>query len=158
MPYRRADFTLPARSPVALMPAASYDADLSDAISRGLDLLDLSVRGKRVFLKPNMVEYSGTRRSTPTRSVVAAAATAFLPRGRARGDRRRRPGPSARHRVSGRGTGLDEVLRDLQACGSSISITTSERGAAQMPVHGTATRCGCRRSCCTPTSSSRCRS
>src|SRR5262252_3529482 len=56
-PYRSEDFVLPARSPVALLPASGYDADFADVIGRGLALFDLNVRGKRVFLKPNLVEY-----------------------------------------------------------------------------------------------------
>src|SRR5262245_30964720 len=49
-PYRKQDFVLPARSPVALLPASGYDADFADVIGRGLALFDLNVRGKRVFL------------------------------------------------------------------------------------------------------------
>src|SRR5262245_56151861 len=54
-PYNTADFVLPARSNVALLPASTYDADLTDLIVRGLRMLDQDIRGKRVFLKPNMV-------------------------------------------------------------------------------------------------------
>src|SRR5262245_27748677 len=55
-PYRSEDFDLPARSPVALLPASRYDVDFADVIGRGLALFDLPVRGRRVFLKPNLVE------------------------------------------------------------------------------------------------------
>ena len=54
-----------ARSPpisdVLLLAAASYDADISGAIGRGLRELGFSLAGKRVLLKPNMVEYSAVR-------------------------------------------------------------------------------------------------
>src|SRR5262245_44629717 len=56
-PYRSSDFVLPDRSPVALLPASGYDADFADVIGRGLAMFDLRVRGRRVFLKPNLVEY-----------------------------------------------------------------------------------------------------
>mgnify|MGYP003347625901 CR=1 FL=1 len=63
---------------MALLPASSYDADLADTITRGLALLGPDVRGRRVLLKPNMVEYeAGSAINTHPR-VVAAAATALL--------------------------------------------------------------------------------
>ena len=40
-PYDPARFVHPALSPVALLPAARYEDDLSDAVSRGLALLNV---------------------------------------------------------------------------------------------------------------------
>ena len=54
-PYRAEDFLIPPRSPMVILPASSYEVDLTDIIARGLKALGLNVRGKRVFLKPNMV-------------------------------------------------------------------------------------------------------
>jgi len=77
-PYRAADFVLPDRSAVGLFPAASYDVDLVDVISRGLNTLGVSVKGLRVLLKPNLVEYeAGTIINTHV-NVVGAAAHAML--------------------------------------------------------------------------------
>jgi uncharacterized protein (DUF362 family) len=78
-PWNPADFApLPATSDVLLLAAASYDADLSDVIGRGLRELAVSLAGKRVLLKPNMVEYErGTIINTHP-SVIAAAADAVL--------------------------------------------------------------------------------
>src|SRR5262245_36461879 len=77
-PYRQGDFVLPARSRVALLPASGYDVDFGDIIGRGLALFDLPVRDRRVFLKPNLVEYeAGTVINTHPR-VVAGAIEAFL--------------------------------------------------------------------------------
>jgi uncharacterized protein (DUF362 family) len=56
-PYRRADFALPARSAVVLVAVSRYTDDLADVITRGLAALGIDVRGRRVLLKPNMVEY-----------------------------------------------------------------------------------------------------
>src|SRR5262249_41450252 len=56
-PYDPKEFQHPSRSDVALLPADSYSADFSDVIGRGLRELGVDVRGKRVLLKPNMVEY-----------------------------------------------------------------------------------------------------
>jgi uncharacterized protein (DUF362 family) len=113
-PYRREDFVIPARSPMAILPASSYDADLKDAISRGLDLLGADVRGRRVFLKPNMVEYESETAINTHPHVVAAAATAFLKAGAREvvvGE-----GPGHRRDVEYllAGTGLADVLQDLR--------------------------------------------
>ena len=70
-------FVRAAHSPVALLPAASYDADLVDVVARGLRMFDLSVAGRRVLLKPNLVEFErGTVINTHP-AVVHAAAVAF---------------------------------------------------------------------------------
>jgi hypothetical protein len=82
-PYRSEDFVIPDRSPMAILPASSYDADLTDVISRGLKLLGADVRGKSVFLKPNMVEYESDTIINTNPRVVAAAADAFLKAGAA---------------------------------------------------------------------------
>ena len=80
-PYRSADFVLPDRSVVGLFPAASYDVDLVDVISRGLQTLNVKVKGLRVLLKPNLVEYeAGTIINTHV-NVVGAAAHAMLSAG-----------------------------------------------------------------------------
>jgi uncharacterized protein (DUF362 family) len=77
-PYDAAAFAPPANSDVALMAVASYGAAIADSISRGLALLRPDVRGRRVLLKPNLVEYeSGTMINTHP-AVVAGAAEAFL--------------------------------------------------------------------------------
>ena len=76
-PYDRTSFAVPGRSEVALVPASDYGPSAIDAISRGIDLLRPAVRGRRVLLKPNLVEYeSGTMINThPT--VIAAAIEAL---------------------------------------------------------------------------------
>jgi uncharacterized protein (DUF362 family) len=111
-PYRRDDFVVPDRSSMALLPASDYSVDLGDLIYRGLELLRPSVAGKRVFLKPNMVEYeSGTAINTHP-VMVAGAAAAFLKAGAREvvvGE-----GPGHRRDVEYllAGTGLDDVLTD----------------------------------------------
>lgn len=73
-PYRPGDFSVPAVSPVAILPAANYDLDFSDIIGRGLGELNVDVKGLRVLLKPNMVEYEpGTVINTHASVVVGAA-------------------------------------------------------------------------------------
>jgi len=77
-PFRTADFRLPARSPMGIFPAARYDMDLADVIYRGLQMLAPPVKGLRVFLKPNMVEYEAGTAINTDPAVVVGAAAAFL--------------------------------------------------------------------------------
>jgi uncharacterized protein (DUF362 family) len=66
------------RSRVAILHADSYDGPLEHTLIEGLRLFDLSLRGKTVLLKPNLVEYiPGTEVNTDHR-LVGAAASAFL--------------------------------------------------------------------------------
>jgi uncharacterized protein (DUF362 family) len=82
-PFRASDFSVPWRSTVGLYPAASYDAGLDDVIFRGLEDLGVidRVKGRRVFLKPNMVEYEANTAINTNASVVVSAVTAFLKAG-----------------------------------------------------------------------------
>lgn len=70
-------FSRPDRTAVGLFPAASYDVDFADLIRRGLRELDVDVRGRRVFLKPNMVEYEPGTAINTNPLVVVGAAVAF---------------------------------------------------------------------------------
>jgi uncharacterized protein (DUF362 family) len=73
-PYRPSDFVVPRASTVAILPASNYDIDLSDVITRGLRELGVNVSGKRILLKPNLVEYEpGTVINTHTNVIVGAA-------------------------------------------------------------------------------------
>src|SRR5690349_20577270 len=64
-PFDARDFHRLDRSPVTMLPAGGYDADFAALIGRGLADLGVDVRGRRVFLKPNMVEYeAGTAINT----------------------------------------------------------------------------------------------
>jgi uncharacterized protein (DUF362 family) len=76
-PYDPRNFHALDRSPVALLPAASYDVDFSALIGLGLRDLGVDVRGKRVFLKPNMVEYEAGTAINTDPLVVIGAAVAF---------------------------------------------------------------------------------
>jgi uncharacterized protein (DUF362 family) len=113
-PFNRADFPLPARSPVALLPAASYDDDLTGTIGRGLNLLHVAVAGKRVFLKPNLVEYEANTAINTHPHVVAAAASALLSAGAREVVVGEGPGHRRDIEYLLAGTGLDDVLRDLR--------------------------------------------
>ena len=65
------------RSPVAILRAADYSKELARTITEGVRICGLSVKGKRVLLKPNLVEFdAGTVINTDV-AVVAAAFDAF---------------------------------------------------------------------------------
>jgi uncharacterized protein (DUF362 family) len=73
-PYDARDFHVLDRSPVTLLPADSYRVDFAALIGRGLSDLGIDVRGRRVFLKPNMVEYEpGTAINTDPMVIIGAA-------------------------------------------------------------------------------------
>lgn len=73
-PYESSEFSLPARSPVTILPAPRYDIDFADLIGRGLAELRVDVKDRRVLLKPNLVEYEpGTVINTNANVVVGAA-------------------------------------------------------------------------------------
>lgn len=80
-PYRARDFHLPAHSPVGLFSASNYSVDFADVIYRGLQIVGPPVRGLRVFLKPNLVEYEAGTVINTNALVVAGAAAAFLKAG-----------------------------------------------------------------------------
>jgi uncharacterized protein (DUF362 family) len=67
----------PGRSPVAILKAASYSADLASLLRRGAHLCGLDVKGKRVLLKPNLVEFASTAAINTHVAVIAAAVELF---------------------------------------------------------------------------------
>jgi uncharacterized protein (DUF362 family) len=74
-PFDRRAFTVPDRSAVGLFAAPGYAADLGDLIFRGFRELGVNVAQRRVFLKPNMVEYEpGTAINTHPAAVAGAIA------------------------------------------------------------------------------------
>jgi uncharacterized protein (DUF362 family) len=64
-------------SPVVAAKASSYDADLPAIIRAGIEACGLEVRGKRVLLKPNFVEYSREAPINTHPRIVAAALDVF---------------------------------------------------------------------------------
>jgi uncharacterized protein (DUF362 family) len=67
----------PGKSAVAVLRAASYEEDLTAKILEGARLCRLDVRGKRVLLKPNLVEFDSATAINTDVAVVAAALAAF---------------------------------------------------------------------------------
>ncbi|MBI3665549.1 MAG: DUF362 domain-containing protein, partial [Acidobacteria bacterium] len=65
------------RSQVAILGAANYEAPLEDILVRGIQLFRLSLRGKTVVLKPNLVEYDPAGVINTHPAVISAAVEAF---------------------------------------------------------------------------------
>src|SRR5258708_7206870 len=81
LPFRPEDFAKPARSAVAILDAPHYSVDLADVIARGVRELGFNVKGRSVFLKPNLIEYEPNAVINTHPLVVSGAATAFLAAG-----------------------------------------------------------------------------
>ncbi|HLY61317.1 MAG TPA: DUF362 domain-containing protein [Terriglobia bacterium] len=67
----------PGRSRVAILPANSYSQNLEKLLMEGLRPFNLDVRGKRVLLKPNLVDYIPGAEINTHPSLVVAAAECF---------------------------------------------------------------------------------
>jgi uncharacterized protein (DUF362 family) len=111
-PYDRQLFTLPERSAVGLFSADSYSIDFAELIGRGLRELGVDVRGKRVFLKPNMVEYEPGTAINTNPLVVVGAAVAFQRAGAARVTIGEGPGHRRDTEYLVTRTGLYDLIRE----------------------------------------------
>src|SRR5262245_35608513 len=76
-PYDPARFQRPQVSPVFLSAVTDYAADLADVVLRGMRELDVNVAGKRVLLKPNLVEYEPGAVINTHPSVIVGTAIAM---------------------------------------------------------------------------------
>lgn len=65
------------QSRVTILHASSYDKNLSDLLKQGIKNYSLNLKGKRVVLKPNLVEYHSAHRINTNPLLVAAAVDAF---------------------------------------------------------------------------------
>ena len=74
----------PGKSPVAIMRAQSYSDDLAALMYAGIQECGLDVRGKRVLLKPNLVEFDSATVVNTDATVVAAAYEVFQKLGAAK--------------------------------------------------------------------------
>lgn len=111
-PYDPGDFPRPPRSRVALLRAEGYGEGLAGRVREGLRLLELPVRGRRVVLKPNFVEYDpeGVINTHPL--LVGAAADAFLRLDAAEVVVAEGPGHRRDNEAVVTASGLEAVLRE----------------------------------------------
>lgn len=109
-----------AKSPVAVVKAANYSTELASRILEGVRACGLSVKGKRVVLKPNMVEFEKSNAINTDVAVVAAAIEVFGQLGAAEvrvaegpGHRRDTYGLAEEAGYRGSLTGFDQWFTDL---------------------------------------------
>lgn len=112
--YDRRAFVVPSRSEVGLFPAADYRVDFADLIYRGLETMRVNVRGRRVLLKPNLVEYENGSCINTNPLVVAGAAVAMLRAGAASVTVGEGPGHRRDIEYLLVSSGLYEQLRELK--------------------------------------------
>ena len=79
--WKTGSYRKPDKSRVAILKAASYDSDLTSVILDGIKDFRLDVVGKRVLLKPNLVEYERDTVINTHPAVIGAAIEAFLKAG-----------------------------------------------------------------------------
>ena len=75
--WQRDAYIRPKSSKVAILAAEHYGKSLRDIVQRGIQLCHLDVRGKRVLLKPNLVEFDPNGVINTHPAVIEAAADAF---------------------------------------------------------------------------------
>ncbi len=75
--WQREAYIRPKISKVAILAADHYGKSLRDIIQRGIKLCDLSVRNKRVVLKPNLVEFDPNGVINTHPAVIEAVVDAF---------------------------------------------------------------------------------
>jgi uncharacterized protein (DUF362 family) len=111
-PYDRSQFTVPKAAAVGLFPASDYAADFSDIVFRGFRELGVTLEGRRVLLKPNMVEYEAGTAINTHPNVVAGAAIACYRAGAAQVIVGEGPGHRRDIEYLLRMTGLHDQLRE----------------------------------------------
>ena len=130
----------PGTSAVAVMKAASYTVDLAGKITAGIRACGLEVRGQRVLLKPNLVEFDPNTCINTNVAVIAAAYEAFLKLGAA--DVQIGEGPGHRRdtialaelaRYRGELEKFDSIFVDLNRDDVSPVMNFSDRDRIYLP-------------------------
>jgi uncharacterized protein (DUF362 family) len=75
--WDRDAYRKPTTSQVAILAAGTYQASLEDVIRRGIHLFKLDVKGKRILLKPNLVEFDPKGVINTHPAVIEAAIGSF---------------------------------------------------------------------------------
>jgi uncharacterized protein (DUF362 family) len=102
----------PVRSRVAILPSSEYSEKLSEIVWEGLKLFDLNVAGKRVLLKPNLVDYIPGAEINTHPVFITAAAECFRRLGARQVTVAEGPGHQRDTQLLLRATGLDRKLKE----------------------------------------------
>ena len=114
-PWTAAARRKPERSPVAVLSAAAYDGRLVDTVRRGIELFRLDVRGRRVVLKPNFVEFDPQGAVNTHPMLIAAAIEVFRSQGALEVLVAEGPGHRRDNEYILTASGLHDTLRDTGA-------------------------------------------
>jgi uncharacterized protein (DUF362 family) len=102
----------PERSEVAILRAESYAGDLLDTVTAGLELFALEISGRRIVLKPNLVEFDPQGVINTHPALIAATIEAFLHLGAREVVVAEGPGHRRDNEYLLAESGLGEILRD----------------------------------------------
>jgi uncharacterized protein (DUF362 family) len=75
--WEREAFVKPKRSRVAILAAEQYGSSLRDTITRGIRMFHLEIGGKRVVIKPNLVEFDPQSVINTHPALIEAAVDSF---------------------------------------------------------------------------------
>jgi uncharacterized protein (DUF362 family) len=110
--WRRDAFRRKDHSRVAILPANRYDQPLKDILLRGIKLCGLEVEGKRILLKPNLVEFDPKGVINTHPAVVEAAIDSFRSLGAAQVVVAEGPGHRRDNEYLLSASGLYDVIRE----------------------------------------------
>ncbi|HKY09147.1 MAG TPA: DUF362 domain-containing protein [Candidatus Binatia bacterium] len=111
-------------SRVAILSAARYDQPLRDVILRGIQLCGLGVKGKKILLKPNLVEFDPKGVINTNPAVIEAAVDAFRSLGAAQVTVAEGPGHRRDNEYLLSASGLYDVIKEHRV--SYIDLNTDD--------------------------------
>ena len=110
--WQREAYIRPKGSKVAILAAEHYGKSLRDVIYRGIELCRLEVRGRKVLLKPNLVEFDPNGVINTHPAVVEAALDAFKTLGAREVTVAEGPGHRRDNEYLLSASGLADVIKD----------------------------------------------
>jgi uncharacterized protein (DUF362 family) len=138
--WRKNARRLPGTSAVAIVKAASYSDDLASRMLAGIRACGLDVKGQRVLLKPNLVEFDSATCINTDVTVVAAAYDVFKSLGASEvrigegpGHRRDTYAIAEMARYRGELPGFDDLFVDLNRDDVSPVEGFADRGRIYLP-------------------------
>jgi uncharacterized protein (DUF362 family) len=137
-PWEEGAFPPPGRPRVAVVRAASYDADLEDLVVDGLREIGADVAGRSVLLKPNLVEFDPETVINTDPRLVAATALAMRRLGAASVTVAEGPGHRRDTQYVVSASGLLEALGSVDT--AFVDLNTSE--LARVPLQSSFTSLG----------------
>jgi uncharacterized protein (DUF362 family) len=123
-PWTDRAFRKPDRSAVAILKAEQYDGRLEDIVRRGIEMVGPEVRGKRVVLKPNFVEFDPNSAINTNPVLIAATIAAFRSLDAASVTVAEGPGHRRDNEYVLRASGLLDTLRDADAKYVDLNMDT----------------------------------